>query len=172
MPCLRAYAPRGIRTRDPLITSREQEPLHHSAPTTYKVQATTKKRPHFQVGLGCCSLTDKQNNMPKMQTKQVLTSKLLPFQHFLGFIKHSRGCAPAEKIPGVLAAPPAPSATSPVAGCPVVRAMQDSFREMEWVVATPWQPRHRGNYGVYVAMTLSLWHGTAKLSCVPHNSHA
>ena len=33
MPCLRAYAPSGIRTHDPLITSREHEPLHHSAPT-------------------------------------------------------------------------------------------------------------------------------------------
>ena len=32
MPCLRAYAPSGIRTHDPLITSREHEPLHHSAP--------------------------------------------------------------------------------------------------------------------------------------------
>ena len=33
MPCLRAYAPSGIRTHDPLITSREHEPLHHSSPT-------------------------------------------------------------------------------------------------------------------------------------------
>ena len=32
MPCLRAYAPSGIQTHDPLITSREHEPLHHSAP--------------------------------------------------------------------------------------------------------------------------------------------
>ena len=32
MPCLRAYAPSGIRTHDPLITSREHEPLHYSAP--------------------------------------------------------------------------------------------------------------------------------------------
>ena len=31
MPCLRAYAQSGIQTHDPLITSREQEPLHHSA---------------------------------------------------------------------------------------------------------------------------------------------
>ena len=35
MPCLRAYAPSGIQTHDPLITSREQEPLHHSA--TFKL---------------------------------------------------------------------------------------------------------------------------------------
>ena len=33
MPCLRAYAPSRIRTHHPLITSREHEPLHHSAPT-------------------------------------------------------------------------------------------------------------------------------------------
>ena len=33
MPCLRAYAPGRIRTHKPLITSREHEPLHHSAPT-------------------------------------------------------------------------------------------------------------------------------------------
>ena len=33
MPCLRAYAQSGIRTHDPLITSREHKPLHHSAPT-------------------------------------------------------------------------------------------------------------------------------------------
>ena len=32
MLCLRAYAPSGIRTHDPLITSREHEPLHYSAP--------------------------------------------------------------------------------------------------------------------------------------------
>ena len=32
MPCLRAYALSGIWTPD-LITSREREPLHHSAPT-------------------------------------------------------------------------------------------------------------------------------------------
>ena len=30
MPCLRAYAPSGIRTHGPLITSREHEPLHYS----------------------------------------------------------------------------------------------------------------------------------------------
>ena len=35
MPCLRAYAPSGIRTHGSLITSREHEPLHHSAPTMY-----------------------------------------------------------------------------------------------------------------------------------------
>ena len=29
MSCLRAYAPSGIRTHDPVITSREHEPLHH-----------------------------------------------------------------------------------------------------------------------------------------------
>ena len=33
MPCLRAYAPSGIRTHDPRITSREHDPLYHSAPT-------------------------------------------------------------------------------------------------------------------------------------------
>ena len=33
MPCLRAYAPSGILTHDPLITSREHEPLHYSAPS-------------------------------------------------------------------------------------------------------------------------------------------
>ena len=33
MPCLRAYAPSGIPTHDLLIASRENEPLHHSAPT-------------------------------------------------------------------------------------------------------------------------------------------
>ena len=33
MPCLGAYAPSGIRTNEPLITSREHEPLNHSAPT-------------------------------------------------------------------------------------------------------------------------------------------
>ena len=32
-PRLWVYAPSGIRTHDPLITSREHEPLHHSAPT-------------------------------------------------------------------------------------------------------------------------------------------
>ena len=32
MPCLRAYAPSGIGTHDPLITSRDHAPLHHSAP--------------------------------------------------------------------------------------------------------------------------------------------
>ena len=32
-PCLRAYAPSGIRTRELQIASREHEPLHHSAPT-------------------------------------------------------------------------------------------------------------------------------------------
>ena len=32
MPCLRAYAPSGIRTPYLLIASREHEPLHHSAP--------------------------------------------------------------------------------------------------------------------------------------------
>ena len=32
MSCLRAYALNGIRTHDPLIMSREHEPLHHSAP--------------------------------------------------------------------------------------------------------------------------------------------
>ena len=32
MPCLRAYAMSWISTHDPLITSREHEPLHHSAP--------------------------------------------------------------------------------------------------------------------------------------------
>ena len=32
MPCLGAYAPSGIQTHDPLITSQEHEPLHHSAP--------------------------------------------------------------------------------------------------------------------------------------------
>ena len=37
MPCLRAYAPSGIRTHDPLITSREHEPLHYSAPTMMKL---------------------------------------------------------------------------------------------------------------------------------------
>ena len=31
MPCLGAYAPSGIRTHDPLITSREHEPLNHIA---------------------------------------------------------------------------------------------------------------------------------------------
>ena len=38
MPCLRAYAPSGIRTHDPLITSREHEPLHHSAPIFQSVR--------------------------------------------------------------------------------------------------------------------------------------
>ena len=33
MPCLGAHALSGTRTRDPLITSREHEPIHHSAPT-------------------------------------------------------------------------------------------------------------------------------------------
>ena len=32
MPCLRAYAPSGIRTPNLLIASPEREPLHHSAP--------------------------------------------------------------------------------------------------------------------------------------------
>ena len=32
IPCLRAYTLIGIRTHDPLITSREHKPLHHSAP--------------------------------------------------------------------------------------------------------------------------------------------
>ena len=38
MSCLRAYAPSGIRTHDHLITSREHEPLHHSAPTRVSCQ--------------------------------------------------------------------------------------------------------------------------------------
>ena len=33
IPCLRAYAPSGIRTPDLRIASREREPLHHSAHT-------------------------------------------------------------------------------------------------------------------------------------------
>ena len=33
MPCLRAYALSGIRTHNSLITSQEQDPLHHSAST-------------------------------------------------------------------------------------------------------------------------------------------
>ena len=37
MPCLHvhvgAYAPSGIRTHDPLITSQEHEPIHHTAST-------------------------------------------------------------------------------------------------------------------------------------------
>ena len=37
MPCLRAYAQSGIRTHYPLITSRKHEPLHHSAPTHFKI---------------------------------------------------------------------------------------------------------------------------------------
>ena len=35
MPCLRAYAPSGNRTDDPLIMSREHEPIRYSAPTVY-----------------------------------------------------------------------------------------------------------------------------------------
>ena len=34
MPCLGAHALSGTRTRDPLITSREHEPIHYSASTT------------------------------------------------------------------------------------------------------------------------------------------
>ena len=33
MPCLGAQALSGTRTRDPLITSREHEPIHYSATT-------------------------------------------------------------------------------------------------------------------------------------------
>ena len=44
MPCLRAYAPSGIRTQDPLITSREHEPLHHSAHTKQKQKRNYVKR--------------------------------------------------------------------------------------------------------------------------------
>ena len=33
MPCLRAYALSGNRTHDPLIMSREHDPIHYSAPT-------------------------------------------------------------------------------------------------------------------------------------------
>ena len=33
MPCLGAHALSGTRTRDPLITSREHEPIHYSAST-------------------------------------------------------------------------------------------------------------------------------------------
>ena len=33
MPCLGAQALSGTRTRDPLITSREHEPIHYSAST-------------------------------------------------------------------------------------------------------------------------------------------
>ena len=33
LPCLWAYAPSGIQTHDPLIRSREHEPINHSAPT-------------------------------------------------------------------------------------------------------------------------------------------
>ena len=29
IPCLRAYAPSGIRTHDPLIMSREHEPIYY-----------------------------------------------------------------------------------------------------------------------------------------------
>ena len=34
VPCLGAHAPSGIRTQDPLITSREHEPLHHKCSHT------------------------------------------------------------------------------------------------------------------------------------------
>ena len=37
MPCLRAYTQSGIRTHNLLDTSREHEPLHHSAPTNHIV---------------------------------------------------------------------------------------------------------------------------------------
>ena len=33
--CLEAYAPSRIRTHDPLITSRDHEPIHHIAPTYF-----------------------------------------------------------------------------------------------------------------------------------------
>ena len=41
MPCLRVYATSGIRVHDPLITSREHEPLHHSAPVKGRLYAFT-----------------------------------------------------------------------------------------------------------------------------------
>ena len=45
MPCLRAYAPSGIRTPDLLIASREYiyEPLHHSAPILQILQKSLKE---------------------------------------------------------------------------------------------------------------------------------
>ena len=41
MPCLGAHALSGTRTRDPLITSREHEPIHYSASTKIAKGKTT-----------------------------------------------------------------------------------------------------------------------------------
>ena len=53
MPCLGAYTPSGIRTCNPLITSQEREPLHHSAPIHIAPKATNRlgnprRRQHLQ----------------------------------------------------------------------------------------------------------------------------
>ena len=41
MACIRAYAPSGIRTHDPLIISREHEPLHQYIRHSHAVRHTT-----------------------------------------------------------------------------------------------------------------------------------
>ena len=43
MPCLRAYAPSGIRTPDLLIASQEYEPLHHSEKNNLGVATVTER---------------------------------------------------------------------------------------------------------------------------------
>ena len=41
-----AYAPTGIRTHDHLITSREHEPIHHSAPTVLCIHTPSMHTMH------------------------------------------------------------------------------------------------------------------------------
>ena len=59
MPCLRAYASSGLRTHDPLITNREHEPSHDSAPTNIHVVPTCKPcdaHTHTQIVHACVHL--------------------------------------------------------------------------------------------------------------------
>ena len=51
MPCLRAYAPSGIRTHGPLITSREHEPLHYSAPNEKRRKVKSERAREREIGI-------------------------------------------------------------------------------------------------------------------------
>ena len=64
MPCLRAYAPSGIRTPTLWLESRELEPLHHSAPTKdsfFLLQCVHPAAQRMSPGRGssrsCCSVS-------------------------------------------------------------------------------------------------------------------
>ena len=101
MPCLRAYAPSGIRTHDPLITSREHEPLHHSAPT-YKINYhVLQVKPSFILFLCfCCRVYHQHGIMKKYNIRlklireaPALVSGKLDFDHTLWKPKrHSLRC--------------------------------------------------------------------------------